>query len=257
MLKSLPLKWKFCPVAPAIGSTGRFIFWEVVRGRLHGIRLPRGTSGDGVIRLLVADDSPIVREGLKRIVAECPDMTVVGEAATSEAVLEAVRTTEVDVLLMDVCVPGSALFEMTSQLTTRRPSLRVLIVNVHGEDRHAVRVLRSGAAGYLARGHPPSELVEAIRKVAKGQRHVSHAIAEELLWGAATDADRPEHEELSDREYQVLCLLGSGKPLNRIAADLGLSPKTISTYRGRILEKLKLNNSAAIIRYAIEHRLVT
>src|SRR2546426_871040 len=181
MLKSLPLKWKFCPVAPAIGSTGRFIFWEVVRGRLHGIRLPRGTSGDGVIRLLVADDSPIVREGLKRI----------------------------------------------------------------------------GAAGYLARGHPPSELVEAIRKVAKGQRHVSHAIAEELLWGAATDADRPEHEELSDREYQVLCLLGSGKPLNRIAADLGLSPKTISTYRGRILEKLKLNNSAAIIRYAIEHRLVT
>src|SRR3989449_826745 len=205
MLKSLPLKWRFCPVAPAIGSTGRFIFWEVVRGRLHGIRLPRGTSGDGVIRLLVADDSPIVREGLKRIVAECPDMTVVGEAATPEAVLEAVRTTEVDVLLMDVCVPGSALFEMTSKLTTRRPSLRVLFVNVHGEDRHAVRVLRSGAAGYLARGHPPSELVEAIRKVAKGQRHVSHAIAEELLWGAARSEEHTS--ELQSRLHLVCRLL--------------------------------------------------
>src|SRR2546422_8233330 len=256
MLKSLPLKWKFCPVAPAIGSTGRSIFGEVALGRLQGIRLPRGTSGNGVIRLLVADDSPVVREGLKRIVAECPDMTVVGEAATSEAVLEALRTTEVDVLLMDVCVPGAAIFEMTRQLSSR-PSLRVLIANVHGEDQHAVRTLRSGAAGYLARGHPPSELVEAIRKVARGQRHVSHSLAEELLWGAATDGDRPAPEELSDREYQVLCLLGSGKPLNRIAADLGLSPKTISTYRARILEKLKLNSSGAIIRYAIEHRLVT
>jgi DNA-binding NarL/FixJ family response regulator len=209
-----------------------------------------------MIRLLVADDSPIVREGLKRVAAECPDMTVVGEAATREAVLEAVRTTEADVLLMDVCVPGSALFEMTRQLTSQRPRLRVLIVNVHGEDRHAVRVLRSGAAGYLARGHPPSELVDAIRKVAGGGRHVSHAVAEEMLWGVATDADRPQHEELSDREYQVLCLLGSGEPLNRIAAALGISPKTISTYRGRILEKLKLNSSGAIIRYAIEHRLV-
>src|SRR6266852_3971950 len=179
------------------------------------------------------------------------------EAATREAVLEAVHTTEADVLLMDVCVPGSALFEMTRQLTSRWPSLRVLIVNVHSEDQHALRVLRSGAAGYLARGHPPSELVEAIRKVARGSRHVSHALAEELLWDAATDADRPVHEDLSDREYQVLCLLGTGIPLTRIATDLGLSPKTISTYRGRILEKLKLNNSAAIIRYAIEHRLVT
>jgi len=210
-----------------------------------------------VIRLLVADDSPVVREGVKRIVGECPDMTVVGEAATREAVLEAVRTTEVDVLLMDVRVPGSAIFEMTRQLSSRRPSVRVLLVNVHGEDQNAVRVLRSGAAGYLARRHPPSEMVEAIRKVARGTRHVSHSLAEELLWDAATDVDRPEHEELSDREYQVLCLLGSGKPLSRIAAELGLSPKTISTYRGRILEKLKLNSSAAIIRYAIEHRLVT
>jgi two-component system, NarL family, invasion response regulator UvrY len=214
-------------------------------------------EGDWVIRLLVADDSPVVREGLKGIVAGCPDMTIVGEVATSEAVLDAVRTTEVDVLLMDVCVPGSALFEMIRQLSSRSSSLHVLIVNVHSEDQHALRVLRSGAAGYLARGHSPSELVEAIRKVARGARHVSHALAEELLWDAATDADRPVHEELSDREYQVLCLLGTGIPLTRIATDLGLSPKTISTYRGRILEKLKLNNSAAIIRYAIEHRLVS
>src|SRR3989441_13344250 len=116
---------------------------------------------------------------MKRIVAECPDMQVVGEAATREAVLEAVHTTEPDVLLMDVCVPGSALFEMTRQLSSQWPRLRLLIVNVHSEDRHALRVLRSGAAGYLARGHPPSELVEAIRKVARGARHVSHALAEE------------------------------------------------------------------------------
>src|SRR3989449_926785 len=234
MLKSLPLKWKFCPVAPAIGSTGRSIFGEVALGRLQGIRLPRGTSGNGVIRLLVADDSPVVREGLKRIVAECPDMTVVGEAATPEAVLEAVRTTEVDVLLMDVCVPGSALFEMTSQLTTRRPSLRVLIVNVHGEDRHAVRVLRSGAAGYLARGHPPSELVEAIRKVAKGLRHVSHAIAEELLWGAATDADRPEHEELSDRDRKSTRLNSSHGYISYAVFCLKKKKQTIAETQGYI-----------------------
>jgi len=247
-----------CPVAPAIGPTGRSISgggWP--HARLEAEPTGRRSSGDCVIRLLVADDSPVVREGLKGIVAGCPDMTIVGEAATSEAVLEAVGSTEVDVLLMDVCVPGSAIFEMTRQLSSGWPGLRVLIVNVHSEDQHALRVLRSGAAGYLARGHPPSELVEAIRKVARGARHVSHALAEELLWDVTTDAERPVHEELSNREYQVLCLLGTGIPLNRIATDLGLSPKTISTYRGRILEKLKLNNSAAIIRYAIEHRLVT
>src|SRR2546425_10957563 len=169
-----------CPVAPAIGPTGRSISgggWP--HARLEAEPTGRRSSGDCVIRLLVADDSPVVREGLKGIVAGCPDMTIVGEAATSEAVLEAVSSTEVDVLLMDVCVPGSALFEMTHQLSSRWPGLRVLIVNVRREDQHAPRVLRTRGAGYLARGHPPSELVEAIRKVARGARHVSHALAEE------------------------------------------------------------------------------
>jgi two-component system invasion response regulator UvrY len=205
--------------------------------------------------LLIADDRLLVREGLKRIVADCPDMKVVGEAATQDEVLEQARATKPDVVLLDLFLGGPKVVGLIRELHRRHLACRVLVLSLQGQDPDALRILGAGAAGYLGKDHSRRQLVDAIRQVARGGSYVSPSLANALITGLS-DGGRRGHDVLSDREYQVLCQFGSGISFKHIAAELGVSPKTVSTYRSRILEKLKLKSNAAMIRYAIEHRLV-
>jgi DNA-binding NarL/FixJ family response regulator len=209
-----------------------------------------------VIRLLVADDHPIVREGLRRIVADHPGLQVVAEVAHGDEVAATVARTVVDVVLLDISMPGPGFLNVLERLRTEHPRVPVLVLSVHPEDQYAVRALRAGAAGYLTKDHSPEQLVEAIRKVHRGGRFVSPTLAERLASDIATGRAAAPHESLSDREYEVLCLLGSGRTVKEIAGELNLSPKTVSTYRGRLLEKMRSCNNADLVRYAAQHGLI-
>jgi DNA-binding NarL/FixJ family response regulator len=209
-----------------------------------------------MIRLIIADDHPIVREGLRRIVAEQPGMTVVGEAKTGDEVLSEVRRTSVDVLLLDISMPGLGFLDVLRSLREEHPRLRVLVLSTHPEEQYAVRALKAGAAGYLTKDHSPEQLVQAIGKVVRGGKFVSASLAEQLARDLDLGRDQLPHEQLSDREYQVLCLLGSGRSVKEVAATLSLSPKTASTYRARLLEKMRLGTNADLVRYAAQHGLI-
>ncbi len=209
-----------------------------------------------MIRLMIADDHPVVREGLRRLVSEAPDMTVVAEAGTGGEVLEHSDRPDLDVLLLDISMPGPGFLEVMRALREGERHLPVLVLSAHSEDRYAVRALRSGAAGYLTKNHSPEELVGAIRKVYGGGRYVTESLAEKWAFVVGDESDVPGHQKLSDREYQVLVLLANGKLVKEIAAELELSPKTVSTYRTRILEKLELDSTAELVRYALEHDLL-
>lgn len=208
------------------------------------------------MRLLIADDHPIVREGLKRIIAECADMTVTAEAGDSNEVLEYSKTYPTDVILLDVSMPGIGFLETLHRLKINRPDIQVLVLSVHPEDHFALRALNAGAAGYLTKHHTPDELVDAIRHVYQGKKYVTPSLAEKLATEFGSDSTKPPHEALSDREYDVLCRLATGETISDIATALMLSPKTISTYRARILEKMRLTNNADLVRYALDHALV-
>ncbi len=209
-----------------------------------------------MMRLLIADDHPIVREGLKRIIAECTDMTVTAEAGDSNEVLEYSKTYPTDVILLDVSMPGIGFLETLHRLKINRPDIQVLVLSVHPEDHFALRALNAGAAGYLTKHHTPDELVDAIRHVYQGKKYVTPSLAEKLATEFGSDSTKPPHEALSDREYDVLCRLATGETISDIATALMLSPKTISTYRARILEKMRLTNNADLVRYALDHALV-
>jgi two-component system, NarL family, invasion response regulator UvrY len=209
-----------------------------------------------VIRLLVADDHAIVRRGLHQIVAEAPGLEVAGEAATAEEVLARVEERSWDVVVLDLSLPGGNGLDLLAEVKRRRPDLPVLILTVHSEEQYAVRALRAGAAGYLTKESAPEQLVEAVRKVVRGGRYVSPAVAERLAFNLGRDPDRPPHEALSDREYQVLRRVASGKTVSEVAAELSLSVKTVSTYRARILEKMGMKSNAELTHYAIKNGLV-
>lgn len=208
-----------------------------------------------MIRLLIADDHLIVREGIKRYLTDMPDMTVVAEAASGEEVIALARTTEVDVALLDLSMPGPGFLQLMAQLKEVYPAMAILILSMQPEEMYAVRALRAGAKGYVPKDHSPDELASAIRLVAAGKRFLSPSLAESLALGIDPTSDRPRYEGLSNREFQVLVRLGAGMSVKEIAAQLALSPKTVSTYRVRILEKLELETTADVIRYAIEHEL--
>jgi len=208
------------------------------------------------VKLLIADDRWVVREGLKRMIAQCADMKVVGEAATTDEVLEQLQPTEADVLLLDAWLGGPKTRGLIREVGRRHPRCRVLVLNVHGRDPNALRLLGTGAAGYLGKDHSRDQLIDAIRQVVRGASYVSPSLASRLISDWRGGGKRPQHTTLSDREYQVLCRFGSGISFKQIAAELGVSPKTVSTYRSRILDKLNLKTNAEMIRYAIERRLV-
>ncbi len=209
-----------------------------------------------MIRVLIADDHPIVREGLKQIIAETSDMVVANEASNAQEVLDKVWENDYNVVLLDISMPGRSGLDILKQLKSERPELPVLILSVHPEEQYAVRVLRAGASGYLTKESAPDELIAAIRKVSLGRKYVSSSLAEKLAFDLEIEAEKPLHETLSDREYQVMCMIAKGKTVKEIAEELSLSVKTISTYRSRILEKMRMNNNAQLTHYAIKNRLV-
>lgn len=209
-----------------------------------------------MIKIIIADDHAIVREGLKQIVMETSDMVVADEASNGQEVLDKVWKNDYDVIVLDIAMPGRNGLDVLKQLKINRPTLPVLILSIHPEKQYAVRVLKAGASGYLTKESAPDELIAAIRKVSLGGKYVSSSLAEKLAFDLEIDVEKPLHETLSDREYQVMCMIASGKMVQEIAEELSLSVKTISTYRSRILEKMRMENNAELIRYAIQNRLV-
>ncbi|MCJ7533213.1 MAG: response regulator transcription factor [Anaerolineales bacterium] len=209
-----------------------------------------------MIRVLIADDHAILRRGLQQILAETSDMLVAGEASTAAGVLRLVREGQYDVLLLDISLPDQNGLEVLAQLHASHPNIHVLILSMHPEQQYALRALKCGASGYLTKDNAPEELIIAIRRVVEGGQYISQSLAEHLVSIIKAPSEMPLHESLSDREYQVMQLLGVGKSVGEIAHQLALSPKTVSTYRHRILEKLALYSTADIIRYAIEHEMV-
>lgn len=209
-----------------------------------------------MIKVLLADDHPVVRRGLRQILAETPDLLASGEASTVDEVRAAVQEQRWDVVVLDISLRGGNGIELISEIRRLRPEARVLILTVHPEDQYAVRAIRAGAAGFMNKESAPEKLTEAIRKIASGGRYVSPALAETLASVLAGDDGDEPHRRLSDREFEILKLLGSGKTVSEVAAELSLSVKTVSTHRTRILRKMNMTTSAQLTHYAVRNRLV-
>jgi DNA-binding NarL/FixJ family response regulator len=209
-----------------------------------------------MIRIAIADDHAIVRRGMRQVVAEDGEIEVVGEAGDYAELTRLLRERECDVLLLDIAIPGKNGIEILKAVRARDPKLKVLILSMYPEEQYALRALKAGAAGYLNKSSAPEKLLDAIRQVASGRRYITPQFAEALAASIAQPADRPPHELLSDREFQTLRLIASGRKLSEVAAELSLSPKTVSVYRARVLEKLKLRTNAELTRYAVENGLL-
>lgn len=209
-----------------------------------------------MLKVLVADDHAIVREGVKQILAEIPDIVVSGEASDGNQALNKVREGDYDLVLLDIAMPGMSGLEVLKQIKSERSDVPVLILSIYPEEQYAIRTLKAGAAGYLTKESAPDELIEAIRKVCKGGKYVTSSLAEKLALYLDADLEGPVHELLSDREYQVVLMIASGKTVKQIADELALSVKTISTNRTRALRKMRMKTNAEITYYAIKHNLV-
>jgi DNA-binding NarL/FixJ family response regulator len=208
------------------------------------------------VKILIADDHPIVRHGVKQVLAEDSDMEIVAEARDGDEALRLARERDWDVAILDFSMPGRSGFDLLADLRREFPARPVIILSIHAEQMHAARVLRAGGAGYLNKASAPQELARAVRKVAAGGRYVSAALAELLANDVAGDPSRALHEQLSDREYRVMWLLASGRQINEIARDMQLRPSTVSTYRTRVFQKLHLRNNAELVQYAVRNQLI-
>ena len=208
-----------------------------------------------MIRVFITDDHAIVRKGFRQIIEETTDMEVVGEAATGDEMLEQAMRADWDVLVLDLSMPGRSGLDVIQTLRDLKPKLPILVLSMHPEDQYAIRLLKSGIAGYVNKETALDSLVNAIRKVVAGGKYVSTALAEKLAFDLSGSNSQTPHEALSDREYRVLCMLGEGKTITQIAEGLFISTKTVSTYRTRILEKMNFNTTADLIRYAVENKL--
>ena len=209
-----------------------------------------------MLKILVADDHTIVREGLKQILGEVHDMIVAGEASDGSEALRKVREDHYDLVLLDISMPGIGGLDVLKQLKSEKPDLPVLMLSMYPEEQYAVRTLKAGASGYLTKESASNELIAAIRKVSSGGKYVTSSLAEKLASCLDTHSDKPVHERLSDREYQVVRMIASGKTVTEIADALSLSVKTISTHRSRALIKMGMKTNAEITYYAIKHGLV-
>ena len=209
-----------------------------------------------MIKIIIADDHPIVRAGMKQIISEASNLTVADEADDGRKLLSKIREAHFDVVILDITMPHMDGLDVLKQLKIEKPKLPVIVLSIHPEDQYALRVLKAGAAGYVTKASAPDELINAIRKVYRGGKYISPAIAEKLVFQLDSNFEEMPHEALSDREYQVLCMLASGKTVTEMADELALSVKTISTYRARILEKMDMKNNAELIHYAVQNRLV-
>lgn len=209
-----------------------------------------------MIKIIIADDHSIVREGLKLIISEIRDMTIADETANGDDLLEKIKQNPYDVAVIDITMPGPGVLDVIKEIKKEQPGIRILVLSMHPEEQYAVRVLKAGASGYLSKETAPAELVKAIRKVSTGKKYISPHFAENLADFLLSENDKPIHADLSDREFQVLCKIAAGEPVKEIARALCLSDKTISTYRSRILQKMNMKTNAEIIHYAIKNMLV-
>jgi DNA-binding NarL/FixJ family response regulator len=209
-----------------------------------------------MIRVLIADDHAIVRRGIKQIVAEIPIVETVDEASNGQEVLSKVAKGDYHIVLLDISMPGRSGLEVLKQLKSEKPRLPVLILSMHPEEQYAVRALKAGASGYLTKESAPDELIAAVQKILQGGKYVSASLAERFVAELSAPAEKAVHQTLSDREYEILCMIASGKTVSEIGEELALSVKTVSTYRARILAKMNMKNNAELTRYAIENALL-
>ena len=207
-----------------------------------------------MIRVITVDDHPVVRRGLKQIIAAEQDMQVVGEAENAREAILVIRRTPCDAVVLDITLPDASGLDVLSRLKSERPTLPVLIMSIHDEEQYALRVLKAGASGYLMKNSIPEELINAIRKITSGGKYISPSLAERLT-SEFVSTETSLHEKLSDREFQIMCLIASGKSLKEIGEALCISGKTVSSYRARILEKMHMSTNADLTRYALEHHL--
>jgi two-component system, NarL family, invasion response regulator UvrY len=209
------------------------------------------------IRILLADDHTMFREGVKQLLSNTPDFVVADEASDAAQVLEKAHQVHCDVVILDISMPGRDGIEVLKQLKQLNPHRHVLILSMYPEEQYAFRAIKAGASGYLTKNRASSELIEAIRRVASGRKYISAEVAEQLAIDLESDTDKPLHQKLSDREYQVMCMIASGKAVKEIAKELALSVSSVSTMRTRILGKFRMKTNAEITRYAIKHDLVS
>jgi two-component system, NarL family, invasion response regulator UvrY len=209
-----------------------------------------------MIKILIADDHLLIREGLKKVLKEAIDMKVVKEAVNAAEMLAILKEGEIDLVILDISLPDKSGLEVLQDLRRDYPKLPVLILSAHPEERFAVRALREGAAGYLTKESAPQELIQALRKIVQGRKYVSPSLAERLAIDIKNPAMKPPHETLSSREYQILRLVAGGKSSKEIAADLSISVNTVNTYRARMQEKMGMKTDAELIRYALENHLI-
>jgi two-component system, NarL family, invasion response regulator UvrY len=209
-----------------------------------------------MIRLLLVDDHVMFREGLKQILAKHADMKVVGEAGSGSEAMGKILSHKLDVVLLDISLPGRSGPDLLKEIKKSKPDIAVLVLSMHPEDQYAVRMMKAGALGYVTKESPPEELITAIRKVAIGGRFISSKLAEEMAVALDTNSPQLPHQSLSNREFHVMRMLASGKSLKEIAEELNISEKTVTTYRARVLEKMNLKNNVELSLYAIENKLL-
>lgn len=206
-----------------------------------------------MIKIVIADDHAVVREGLKRIISAAPDMAVVGEATNGAEVIQQVRESDFDVLVLDLSMPGRSGMELIKLVRCEKPRLRILVLSMHEELQYAVRSIKSGASGYLTKESAPAQLMQVLRKVAAGGAFISTGVAEQLALGSLIGSSCAAHEKLTDREFEVFRLIATGMSVTEIASRLNLSAKTISTHKANLMQKMSLQNQSELIRYAIKH----
>jgi len=209
-----------------------------------------------MINILIADDHPVVRKGLREIIEETSDMRVADEASNGSEALAKLSNKHFDVVILDISMPGRSGLDVLKDIKKQKPKLAVLVLSIHPEEQYAVQVFKAGASGYLTKESAPDELLTALRKVSSGGKYVSSSLAEKLAYALETGGEKSPHEALSPREYDVMLKIASGKTVTEIAHELYLSPKTISTYRTRILDKMGMKNNLELVRYAIKNHLV-
>jgi DNA-binding NarL/FixJ family response regulator len=206
-----------------------------------------------MIRVMIADDHSLIREGLNWVISQNPDIEIVCEAASGTEIMPLLKKNDVDILVLDISMPGSNFLDMMHRIYAELPDVKVLVLSTHPEENYALRAIDAGAKGYLTKRHSSEELAKAIRHIYRGDRYITKSLAELLLKERDTDHSKLPHEKLTNREYEILCMLGSGKQIKDIATDLSLSPKTVSAHRSNMLEKLNLKTTGDLIRYAVEH----
>lgn len=222
----------------------------------EGIRSKLKNEESAMIKVLIADDHAVVRRGIKQIISETSDMIISGEASNGLELLNKVKKGTYDVLVLDISMPGKGGLDVMRELKTLKPRLPVLVLSIHPEEQYAVRLLKAGASGYLSKDRAPDELVSALRKISQGKKYITSIVAEKLASDLEIDSKKPLHEHLSDREFQIMCLIASGKTVKEIAYELFLSVKTISTYRSRVMEKMRMRTNAQLTHYAVKNGLV-